>query len=429
MEKILLKNITVIDENSAFHCHTTDIFIADGMIVSIGESNPEAGEAKVIQAEGLIVSPGWVDMRALCGEPGYEHRETLHSLSQVAAAGGYTDVALLPNTFPVIQTADAVAAVKNFRNHLPVAFHPIAAASVESRGEEMTELMDLHYAGAVAFSDGIQPIYKSTLIVKLLLYLQQFGGLLMNLPSEKHLAASGQMHEGVQSTQLGLKGIPTVCETLGISQQLQLLQYAGGRLHFSCISSAAGVELIRRAKAEGFHITADVASYHLAFTDADLDTFDTNLKVIPPLRSQEDRMALIEGLHTGVIDAIVSNHIPLESEAKQLEFDLAEFGMINLQTSFAVANTFGNFTPQTIVRLLATNPRKILGLSPATIQPNAQACLTIFHPCLRWTFQPIHNYSFSANSPFFGQDFTGCPVATIRDGKFFTLPFLPLMHK
>jgi dihydroorotase len=416
MKKILFNNITIIDENSSFHRQKTNILIAEGRIAAIGNMI-EAGDAELIAADGLMVSPGWLDMRSLSGQPGYEHRETLQSLSSVAAAGGFTDVALLPNTYPVMQTADAVAAVKNFRNELPVAFHPIAAASTDAKGEEMSELLDLHYAGAVAFSDGINTTYKTSLIIKILLYLKQFNGLFINVSNEKSLAEYGQMHEGVQSTLLGLKGIPSLAEEMGIRQHLQLLTYTGGKLHFSCISSADGVHLIRRAKEEGFAVTADVASYHLAFTDEDLNGFDTNLKVMPPLRTATDRAALIEGLADGTIDAIVSNHLPLDTEAKELEFDLSDFGMINLQTSFAVANTFGKISAEKIVQLLAVNPRRILGLPPITVQPGSVAHLTIFHPSETWTFNQNTNYSLSANTPFFGQTFAGRVYGTVRDGK------------
>lgn len=417
MEKILFNNITIIDENSAFHGQKTDLLIVGGRIAAIGDAAREAGEAQVIAAEGLMVSPGWVDMRSLSGQPGYEHRETLQSLAEAAAAGGYTDVALLPNTVPVVQTADAVAAIKNFRNELPVAFHPIAAASADAKGEEMSELLDLHYAGAVAFSDGINTTYKTSLIIKILLYLKQFDGLFINVPNEKSLVEFGQMHEGVQSTLLGMKGIPTLAEEIGIRQQLQLLAYTGGKLHFSCITSAEGVALIRRAKAEGFAVTADTAGYHLALTDEDLNGFDTNLKVMPPLRSSADRQALIEGLQDGTIDAVVSNHIPLDPEAKELEFDLADFGMINLQTNFALTNTFGKFSPEKLVKILSTHPRRILGLPSASLQPNVPACLTVFNPSADWTFTPDQNRSLSANSPFFGQTFRGRVYGTIRDGK------------
>lgn len=416
MKKILFNNITIIDENSAFHRQKTNVLIAKGRIAAIG-SSAEAGDAEVIAADNLMVSQGWMDMRSLSGQPGNEHRETLQSLASVAAAGGFTDVALLPNTNPVMQTADAVAAVKNFRNELPVAFHPIAAVSTDVKGEEMSELLDLHHAGAVAFSDGIHTTYKTSLIIKTLLYLKQFNGLLINVPNEKSLAEYGQMHEGIQSTLLGLKGIPDLAEEMGIRQHLQLLTYTGGKLHFSCISSEEGVHLIRRAKEKGFAVTADVASYHLAFTDADLHGFDTHLKVMPPLRTATDRAALIEGLADGTIDAIVSNHLPLDVEAKELEFDLADFGMINLQTSFAAANTFGKLSPERIVQLMAANPRRILGLTPTVIQPDESAHLTIFHPSETWTFDQPANRSLSANSPFFGQTFTGRVYGTIRDGK------------
>ncbi|WP_448518024.1 dihydroorotase [Rhodoflexus sp.] len=417
MKNFLLNNITIIDENSALHRQKTNLLIVEGRIAAIGSTAAEASDVESIDADGLMLSPGWVDMRSLSGQPGYEHRETLQSISAVAAAGGFTDVALLPNTLPVMQTADAVAAVKNFRNELPVAFHAIAAASADAKGEEMSELLDLHHAGAVAFSDGTNITYKTSLIVKILLYLKQFDGLFINVPNEKSLAEYGQMHEGIQSTLLGMKGIPTLAEEMGIRQHLQLLSYTGGKLHFSCISSAVGVELIRRAKAEGFAVTADVASYHLAFTDEDLSSFDTNLKVMPPLRTIADRTALLEGLADGTIDALVSNHLPLDTEAKELEFDLADFGMINLQTSFAVANTFGKLTAERLVKLLATNPRRILGLPPVVIQPDAPAHLTIFNPSEKWTFAKSINRSLSDNSPFMGHTFTGRVYGTVRDGK------------
>ncbi|WP_018478338.1 dihydroorotase [Pontibacter roseus] len=412
--KILLKAVQIYHLTSAFHLQRQNILIQDGMIAYIGPDSREAD--KILELDGMCVSAGWVDMHASVGEPGLEHKEDIESLAEAAAAGGFTDVLCLPNVQPVVQSKGAINFLRTKSAYLPVNLLPTGAVTVDAQGKELTEMIDLQRAGAVAFTDGTKPLQGAEVIVKALQYLQPFDGLLMNRPEHTRLTEYGQMHEGITSTRLGMKGIPSLAEEVMVTRDLQLLAYTGGRLHFSLVSSAQAIEAIRQAKAQGLQVTCDVASYQVAYTDATISAFDTNFKVSPPFRSSEDVAAIKQGLHDGTIDALVSAHQPHDTESKKLEFDLAEFGIINLETAFAVANTAlaNAVSLETIISKLTAAPRHILRLLMPGIAEGEKACLTLFHPHLKWTPTEVGLKSKSKNSPFLGQELTGKVIGIIN---------------
>jgi dihydroorotase len=414
---VFLRAATIYHPSSEFHLQQHNILIEQGKITYIGPDEKQADQT--IASDHLAVSVGWADMYAVTGEPGLEHKEDLQSLAQAAAAGGFTEVLCMPNVEPVVQTKGAINYIKNRSEQLPVTLHPTAAVTMEAEGKELTEMIDLKQAGAVAFTDGTHPIQGAEVMVRALQYLQLFDGLLVNRPENTKLTAYGQMHEGIASTRLGLKGIPALAEETIVARDLQLLAYTGGKLHFSLISTKKAIESIRKAKAAGLQVTCDVASYQVAFTDESMLPFDTNYKVNPPFRGETDAEAIKQGLADGTIDAIVSGHQPHDTEAKKLEFDLAEFGIMNLETAFAVANTtMANVVPlETIVEKLTTAPRHILQLPQPKIAVGEMANLTIFDPTQTWTPEERNFRSKGVNSPFFGQELTGKVIGIIHKGQ------------
>ncbi|WP_114783124.1 dihydroorotase [Botryobacter ruber] len=415
--KILLQAARIYFPASAYHLQQQNILLEDGIVTYIGDETPEADQT--IATAGLSVSAGWVDMSAFVGEPGLEQKEDLASAAAAAAAGGFTEVVCLPNVQPVVQTKGAVSFIKDKSGQLPVTLHPAAAVTVDTAGKDLTEMIDLHRAGAVAFTDGTKPLQGAEVLAKALQYVQFFDGLLMNRPEHKRLTEYGQMHEGEASTRLGMKGIPAVAEDVMVTRDLQLLAYTGGRLHFSTISTAASVEAIRKAKAAGLQVTCDVASYQVSFTDETIQPFDTNYKVSPPFRSEADAAALKQGLQDGTIDALVSAHMPHDPEAKNLEFDLADFGIINLETAFAAANTAlaDVLSTEAIVAKFTTGPREILRLPAPKLAVGEPANFTLFAPDQPWVPAVAETKSRSRNSPFYGQELKGRVLGIIHKGQ------------
>lgn len=355
--------------------------------------------------------PGLADLRADFCDPGHEERETLEQGAAAALAGGFTDVALLPSTAPARDSKVGIEYVVNRSKSLPIHLHAYGALSHQREGKEMAELYDMHQAGAVAFTDGNRPVSNSGLLVRSLLYTRIFNGLVMVLPEDVNLSASGRMHEGNTSTLLGLKGIPNLAEELMVHRDLEILKYTGGRLHFSAVASKGSVEMIRKAKKQGLQVTADVATANLLFTDEHLAEYDSNFKVVPPLRSKADQKALWDGVQDGTIDAIVSNHHPQNKENKQVEFEYAQPGMIALQTALSAlwdAKPKGMAGEQ-LVSALTAGPRKVLGLPEQVIREGAIASLTVFDPDTTWNFN--NNFSVSDNSPFIGKPMKGKVLA------------------
>ncbi len=414
---ILIKSARITDSRSKNHLQTKNIFIdAAGIVQKIGNETPKADV--VIEGENLHVSIGWMDMRANFADPGLEQKEDLNSGRKAAAAGGFTEVALIPNTEPAIQSKNDVSYITSGNANQLVQLHPVGAITRDCKGEDLTEMIDMHQAGAVAFSDGDKPVWNTDILLKTLLYLQKFDGLLINRPEDKYLTAFGAVHEGLQSTLLGLKGMPAISEEIMIRRDLKLLDYAGGRLHFANISSAEAVKMLKKAKAKEKNITCDVAIANLLYDDSFLEGYDTNFKVNPPLREKGDVKALLKGAKEGLVDVIVSAHSPQDEECKKLEFDLADFGMSTIQTFLPMLlQVFGEEGLPEVMNTFTINPRKILGLPIPEIKTGVVANLTVFDPSAEWKYDDKTNYSRAKNSPLYGTVVKGKAVAVINNGK------------
>lgn len=414
--KILLRQARIIDPSSPFHHQTKDIFIDNGFISDIGTLNQSAD--KEISIEGLHVSNGWLDIFSSFCDPGFEYRETLATGATAAAAGGYTDVMILPNTSPVIHNKAGIEYIVQRSRDLPVNIHPIAAVTKNTEGKELAEMYDMHQSGAVAFSDGTCSIQSSGLLLKALLYLKAIDKAVIQLPDDKSVNPSGLMNEGIVSTQLGLPGKPSIAEELMIARDIELVGYTEGKIHFTGVSTAKSIQLIRKAKSEGLHVTCSVTPYHLCFTDEDLVNYDTNLKVNPPLRSKEDQMVLKQALLDGTIDCIATHHLPQDTDHKIVEFEYAHFGMLGLETSFAVLRTFfPELSIEKLIEVLCIRPRSIFELPANRIEKGAPASLSLFLPDEKWNLETLH--SRSKNSPFIGKELTGKPAGIINKDKVF----------
>jgi dihydroorotase len=408
----LIKNVTIVDPASPHNGQQRDVRLQDGRIAAIGHALAAEG-AQVWDAAAACLSPGWVDQGAFVEDPGQEHREDLHSLARAAAAGGYTQVVIEPDAQPVRHDKSGILYVRRQATGLPVAVHPLGALSRDLSGKELSEMIDMRQAGALAFSNGNQPVTHAGLLLRALLYVKTFDGLVINRPLDESVSPGGQLHEGRMSTQLGMRGIPALAEELMIERDLRLLAYTDSRLHLANISTAAAVEQIRNAKKAGLRVTASVAALNLVYTDEVLADFDTHFKLMPPLRGEEDRAALVEGLTDGTIDWVSSNHRGLEVEAKMLEFPYADFGAIGLESAFGLMRraTVGRMPLEALIDRLAYRPRMAMGLPLATIETGAAADLTLFAPDERWVFGSQHIRSKSANTPLIGHELLGRPLA------------------
>jgi dihydroorotase len=413
--KILIQSPQIIDANSPFHKKEKNVLINNGRIAEIGDKNYSAD--KVIKAEGMKLSVGWFDLGTFVGDPGLEHKEDLDSVARASAAGGFTEIAVLPNTAPSVQSKNEISYITQGNDNRLVQIHALASVTKNNKGEELTEMIDLHSAGAVAFTDGLKSIWHTDILLKSLQYLQKFDGVLIDHPEDNWLTLFGQMHEGINSTMLGLKGIPRIAEEIAIGKNLELLAYAGGRLHFSRISSGKSVELLRAAKKK-LKVSCDIAAYQPLLDDSTLTSFDTNYKVNPPLREKADNDALIKALKDGTIDLLCSGHLPHEEESKKLEFDHADFGMINLQTFASNLVALSKWIDyDVLIEKVTTAPRAILKREIPKIDIEEKANLTLFDPDKSWMLDDKTNFSKSRNSPWYGKKITGKVAAIFNNNK------------
>ncbi len=414
--EILIKSVLILDRSSEFHNKRRNVLIRNGIIQDITTRNIAA--SKIIDAKDLILSIGWLDMRAHFCDPGTEAKEDLESGRRAAAHGGFTDVVLQPNTTPVVSTKNEVSYLKSGNANSLTQIHVIGAVTTNIQGTELTEMIDLHQAGAVAFSDGIEPLWHTDVFGKALLYLQKFDGLLINRAEDKMLSALGQMNEGVTSTLLGIPGIPKLSEEVMVARDLALLEYYRGRLHFANVSSERSLDMIKAAKRKGLRVSCDVAVHQLLLDDSLLVDFDTNYKVNPPLRDKKTIRAMLNKLKDGTIDVLVSDHRPEDEEGKRLEFDLASFGVIGIQEMGSLLQQVSKKVPmELLLETITRKPRSLLGLEIPTIEKGKPAVLTLFDPGMTWRFDQYTNQSKSHNSPFFGQELTGKAVAVFNNGK------------
>ncbi|MEM9886353.1 MAG: dihydroorotase [Bacteroidota bacterium] len=417
--KWLIQQAKLFEPSHELHLQVCDLLIEDGIIKSI-QKEIVAKDAEQIEGKEACLSIGWLDVGTQIGEPGYEHREDFESITAAAAAGGFTALATFPNTHPVIQSKAKVNFLRNYSNGNLVNFLPIGAATKDTAGQEMTEMYDMYKAGAVAFSDGKKSIQDTGMLLRVFQYTKAFDGIVINHPHD-HFASHAQMHEGSVSTRLGLKGIPSLAEELMLQRDIKLLNYTEGRLHVHNISTAKSVHIIRSAKKRNLKVTASVAALNLLFNHEALADFDPNFKVLPPLREESDRKALIEGLQDGTIDFITSNHVPYEVESKFLQFSYAEFGVIGLETAFS--NSLQALKEvlnlEEIIEKWAYANRRALGIDIPIIKVGELANLTLFHPERSWKVEEKSIRSKSKNSPFIGQRLLGKTLLTVNKGKLY----------
>jgi len=408
----LLKNALIIAAHSQHHNTRRDILIQNGKITKIA-SRISSDNAKVISSDDLHVSIGWMDVGTVGGEPGYEHRETLTTLTAAAASGGYTAIALFPNTLPVVDNKSSVQYIINSTKDHLVDYHPIGAISKAGAGEEITEMIDMKKAGAVAFSDGLKTVSRSGLMLMALQYAKTTDALIIHTPQDNSLSNGNTIHEGEVSTSLGLKGSPVMSESLTLDRDIQLLQYSDSKLLLHNLSSKSSVERVTENKDK--KLFSSVSYLNLCLTEDAISNFDSNAKVNPPLRSEDDRQALTKAVSGGKIEIITSNHTPVEGDLKKMEFTYATPGAIGLQTCFSGIITHATkISVLKIVQCLTTNPRKILDIEIPNIEVDEVADLCIFDPSISWIFDDSTNLSKSKNSPFWNQKLKGKVIGVIK---------------
>ena len=401
---LIIREATIIDSNSPFHNQKVDVKINGGTIEKIGSKISNENGYEELILENLYLSQGWFDSSVSLGEPGFEDRETIVNGLNVAAKSGFTSIALQPNSFPIIDNQAQINFVRNKACESATQLFPIGAFTNASEGKDMAELFDMKNAGAIAFGDYNKNIDNANLLKIGLQYVQDFDGLIIAYSQETNIKGNGVVNEGIVSTRLGLKGIPNLAEELQISRNLFLLEYTGGRLHIPTISSAKSVELIKNAKAKGLKVTCSVAVHHLVLTDEKLEGFDTRFKVTPPLRTEEDRKALVAGINDDTIDMITSDHNPIDIEHKKMEFDGAKNGTIGLESAFGNLMTI---LPLEKVIDKLTAGKKHFGIENTTINEGERANITLFNPDGSWTFKKENILSKSKNSAFIETEMKG----------------------
>ncbi|MBR9914973.1 MAG: dihydroorotase [Algicola sp.] len=411
---VLVKSAIIVDPKSDFHNQTVDILIEKGVISKISKrlSNPK--NFKEIKKDNLHISQGWFDSSVSFGEPGYEERETIANGLETAAKSGFTEVAVNANTFPVIDSHADISFLKSQANKHIVNLNPIGALTKNSDGHELAELYDMMSAGAVAFYDYQSPITNPNLMKLALQYASNFEGLVCSFPQESRISGLGVMNEHIASTSLGLKGNPALAEELQIARDLFILEYTEGKLHIPTISTAKSVALIREAKRKKLDVTCSVAIHNVMFSDDSLKTFDTNYKVLPPLRTQQDIDALKEGLKDGTIDIVTSDHNPMDIEHKKIEFDHASYGTIGLESAFGALNSI--FTVKKTIELL-TRGKERFGIEPSTIREGQKANLTLFNPNGNHIFTEEDILSTSKNAIFKGYELKGYVYGVIANNQ------------
>lgn len=414
--QVLIKQAKIISSSSPFNGQTKDILISNGLIAKIADSITDTAD-KIIEQSGLCVSAGWIDIFSNFGDPGFEYKETIETGTAAAAAGGFTDVLALPNTNPVVHNKTQVEYIVQKSKALPVTVLPIGAVTKNAEGKDLAEMYDMHQSGAAAFGDGISTIQSSGILLKALQYVKSFDGVIIQVPDDKSIGANGLMNEGITSTQLGLPGKPAIAEELMVARDIKLARYTGSKIHFTGISSAKSLEYIKRAKEGGIAVSCSVTPYHLFFTDEDLRSYDTNLKVNPPLRSEKDRQALLQAVADGTVDCIASHHLPQNWDNKVCEFEYAKEGMIGLETLFGVLGATAQLTVEKIVELLSEKPRKVFGLAVPEIKEGAQATITLFNPEAKYEFEESMIKAKSKNTPFVGKKLKGKVIGIINKGQ------------
>lgn len=401
--QFIIKLCTVISPNSKYHQKLVDVYVKNGKIEQIGEGL--SIDAEEIDGKGKYLSVGFFDLNTSLGEPGLETKEDFVTGSKAAMAGGFTGLAVMPHNNPTTDSKSQVEFLINKAKGNLVDIYPYGTISQKREGKDLSEMFDMSQSGAIAFTDGDKAIQDAGLMERALLYAKGFDALILSYPEDASIAGKAKMNEGAMSTLLGMKGIPNLAEELMIVRDLYLAAYTDAKIHFSTISTAHAVDLIADAKKKGIKVTCDVAAHHLVLTDDAVAGFDSNYKVKPPLRTSKDVDALLKGLKEGVIDAVVSQHQPQEIEFKEVEFEIAKYGIIGLQTVLPLLIKAG-LTTDEIIQKLVIAPRQILGLDIPQIQEGAEANLVLFDKS-EWEYNTATNYSKSGNSPFLNEKLKG----------------------
>jgi len=414
--QLLLKQVKIIDPTSSYHNQVKDVLISEGRIEAI--RNSISKEVLTIKTDDVCISPGWMDVGSYVGDPGHEQVESLESISAAAARGGYTSLAVLPNTNPSLHSKSEINYIRNNSTSLSTHIHAIGALTRDCAGKDMAEIIDMHHAGAIAFSDGKRPVQDAGVMLRSLQYAKAFDGLIINHPHLTGVSPEGLIDEGPMSVSLGLRGLPAIMEVLMLKRDIDLLRYSESRLHVLNISTIESIQLIADAKAEGLRITCSVPGLNLEASVERLSDFDSNYKVLPPLRSEDTRLALVEGVRNGTIDFITANHSPVDVEAKKLEFAYADFGISSLETNYStVLKALGRNRSQTqVVEALAIKNRRILGLEIPTIERGNPAEITIFQPTQNTLYEKKTFASKSKNNPFLDQELPGKVIAITSKG-------------
>ena len=423
--KILLKSGRIIDPFSK-KTFNGDLLIESGKISKISDFISTKGkDYKVINCKGLVVTHGFCDMHVHFREPGREDKETLESGSYSALAGGFTQVCTMANTNPVIDSPEHIHYIVSKSQKLPIDIFPIGAVSKGMKGEELTEMLLMQKNGAIAFSDDGVPIQNAQFMKLALTYSKMLNVPIMNHAEDIFLRNDGVMNASSTSNNLGLKGNTSLGEAVMVYRDLLLAESLNSKLHLLHLSTKEAVDLLKQFKSKKQLITAEVSPHHLYFVDEDIDSFDTNLKVAPPVRSKKDRKALIEGIKSGLIDCIATDHAPHTLEDKETTFNEAAFGMIGLESCFGVVNKVlvkeNGMSLKSLIEKITVNPRKVMNLETNLFATGSKAQITIFDPNEKWKFKNSHILSKSSNSPFIGKDLVGKVKFVISKNQFFTL--------
>ena len=419
--KILIKNGRLIDPVNDMDM-VTDLLVEDGKVAWIEHNIPvSSSDIEVIDATGQLVIPGLIDMHVHLREPGYEYKETIKSGTMAAAAGGFTTVCCMPNTKPVNDSQSVTefilhkAATEGIVNVLP-----IGAITKAAKGEEITEMAELKDAGCIAFSDDGRPVMNSSVMRRALEYAKMFGLPLISHCEDLALSEDGVVNEGRVSTELGLKGIPNASEDIITARDIALSELTGGRVHIAHVSTKGSVDLIRIAKQKGLNVTAETCPHYLVLTDEAVTGYNTNAKMKPPLRSQEDVEAVRSGLKDGTIDVIATDHAPHAQEEKEMEFDYAPFGITGLETALSIIMRLveeGLLTLNEMVIRMSSKPAMILGIDRGNLKVGAVADITIINPHSTWVVESLNLKSKGKNTPFEGWKLKGQVSTTIVGGR------------
>lgn len=421
-ETYLLKNLKPAGPGTSKLPEQVDILITDGKISNIAASI-EHEDAKVTDFKGAYVSAGWMDMHVHFREPGFEHKETIETGSKAAAAGGFTDVATMPNTNPAASGRDVIEYIRKKGEMQPVHVHPIGCVSIDRKGKQLAEMADMKEGGAVAFSDDGDPVFDSRLMRIALEYSSMLHMPVINHEEDLALSRPGHMNEGRVSTRLGLQGSPGIAEEVMIARDIMLAELTGGHIHVAHISTAKGVDLVREGKKKGIRVTTEVCPHHFDLTDEEIERtgFDTNFKMHPPLRTAEDVEAMIEGLRDGTIDTVCTDHAPHSVDEKEAEFIYAPNGIIGLETAFAISCMrllhAGHMSLDDILDRMITAPRTILNLPVPNFREGSEAQLTIFDPNAEWSFTADNVRSRSRNSPYLDRQLKGRALGIFNKGE------------